>query len=121
MIEFRFIRFLLVGVLNTVFGYSCFALLLYFGIDHRLTLLISTVLGVLFNFKTSGHLVFKATGSRRIARFVLVYGVVYGINLGGLEILIWFSISVYLAGLILIPPCAVIAYFLQKNFVYCYE
>jgi putative flippase GtrA len=44
------LRFLLVGVLNTAFGYLLFALLLALGLKVPLALLLATVGGVLFNF-----------------------------------------------------------------------
>lgn len=55
--------FLLVGVMNAAFGYGCFAAFLYLGLHYSLALLLATILGVLFNFKSIGALVF---GSKKI-------------------------------------------------------
>ncbi|NCQ92050.1 MAG: hypothetical protein GPI94_15420 [Microcystis aeruginosa LG13-03] len=54
----RFVRFLLVGVLNTIFGYSLFAVLILIGLNYKYAVLIGTIQGVLFNFQTTGRLVF---------------------------------------------------------------
>ncbi|MFM6404510.1 MAG: GtrA family protein, partial [Microcystis sp.] len=66
----KFVRFLLVGVINTLFGYSVFALMICLGLDYRYSLLIATICGVLFNFKTIGGIVFKDQNNRLLARFI---------------------------------------------------
>jgi putative flippase GtrA len=53
----RFVRFLLVGVLNTIFGYFLYGTLILIGLDYKLAVLLATILGVLFNFQTTGRLV----------------------------------------------------------------
>ena len=55
----QFVKFLLVGALNTLFGYSVFAGLVYAGIAPMPALLLTYVVGVLFNFVTTGRLVFN--------------------------------------------------------------
>ena len=54
----RFVRFLLVDVINTLFGYFSFATLIIIGLDYKLAALLATIQGVLFNFQTTGRLVF---------------------------------------------------------------
>ena len=73
----RFIKFLFVGGINTLFGYTSFAILIFLKLDYRIALLIATVCGVLFNFKTIGTLVFKKKSNRLITRFVIVYLLTY--------------------------------------------
>jgi putative flippase GtrA len=53
----KFARFLLVGVLNTIFGYFLYGTLILIGLDYKLAVLLATILGVLFNFQTTGRLV----------------------------------------------------------------
>ena len=60
----RFPQFVLVGILNTAFGYGCFALFIYLGLHYTIAVLLGTCLGILFNFKTLGHLVFKNKQNR---------------------------------------------------------
>jgi len=105
-------------VLNTLFGYACFAFFLYAGFGHRWGSLGATALGILFNFMTSRHLVFEVANGQSAVRFFLVYVVVYIINLAALEVFVWWGVSAYWAGLLLVLPCAGIAYLLQKNFVF---
>ena len=44
------IKFLVVGAVNTVFGYSCYAGLLFIGLHYSLAALFGTLLGVVFNY-----------------------------------------------------------------------
>lgn len=112
------IRFLLVGLLNAAFGYGCFGLMVYAGVNRHLALLIATGLGVLFNYKTAAALVFQTPGKRRIFRFVLAYSIVYIINVVGIDVLMWLGLSVYLAAALLLGPCAAIGFLIQKYYVF---
>ena len=58
ILERRFIRFLLVGGVKTLFGYGVFFSLIYIGLHYSLAALLGTILGILFNFQTVGRLVF---------------------------------------------------------------
>ncbi len=114
----RVIRFVLVGLLNTVFGYSIFALMIKIGIHYALATFIGTILGVLFNFFTTGRMVFNSLGNKQLLRFILVYIFLYVINIFLLEVLITAGLSAYLGGFVLIPVMAPIGYFLQTRFTF---
>lgn len=117
----RFILFLIVGVVNTGFGYGVFALLIYFKVHYSLAALISTFLGILFNFKTTGIIVFRNSNNRLIFRFFLTYGITYLLGLLFLYITNYFKISNYIAGAIWLLPGAVISYFLMKSIVFRFK
>lgn len=115
----KFIKFLIVGVLNTVFGYSLYAFLLKFmGFHYSLAVLFSTVMGVLFNFKTTGKLVFNNSKNTLIFKFIGVYIVIYALNTGFLSIFDKYKFDLYIAGAILILPMAIISFVLNKKFVF---
>ncbi len=114
----QFVRFLLVGVLNTAFGYLCFAAFVWGGLHYAWALLLATVAGVLFNFLTTGRLVFGATGGGALARFVAVYAVVYTANVAGLAMLSKVGVTTYAGGAMLLLPVAFLSYFLNKKFVF---
>jgi putative flippase GtrA len=59
VVNSRFIRFLFVGVLNTVFGYLIYVLFVFLGLHYSLTVFCSTFLGALLNFKTIEVFVLK--------------------------------------------------------------
>lgn len=114
----EFIAFLLVGVINTIFGYSIFAACIYLGIAYTLATLISTVLGIGFNFITVGNFVFSNTNKKLILQFVCVYGLQYLIGIGIIGSINHFINNLYLAGAIntlLMPP---LTFYLNKRFVF---
>lgn len=114
----QIIRFGLIAGLNTLFGYSIFAMLTYAGLHYTLAIFISTVVGVLFNFKTYGVLVFKSSNNRLIFRFIGVYAVVYLFNILGIYIFERFLISNYLAAMIMLVPVGLLSFVLNKILVY---
>lgn len=113
-----FIRYLLVGGLNTVFGYSVFALLVFIGLHYSIALFFATVAGVFFNFKTFGIFVFGKCEWRLIGKFLAVYGILYVVNVSLVFILLFFLRNVYVANAVTIIFIAGLGYFLNRRFVY---
>lgn len=113
-----FVRFLIVGVGNTLVGYGLFSVFLYLNLHYTLSALLATILGVLFNFFTTGRYVFFNNNNRLIIRFISVYIVVYLFNITGLKLGEEFAISYYFSGMLLIIPLALLSFFLNKNFVF---
>ena len=114
----RFIRFVMVGIMNTAFGYGLFASLIYMGLHYAVANIIGMIISILFNFKTIGNLVFYNNDNRLIFRFVTVYAVNFAFGLTGLWIFDQFGVSMYIAGAILPFPAAILTYILQKTFVF---
>ncbi len=114
----RFARFLLVGGLNTLFGYLVFALLVYVGLHYSLAALLSTIAGVIWNFHTTGKFVFDNIERKRIVRFVGVYAALYGLNLLGLRAGQALGYDAYLSGAAMLLPSAVVGYVLNKLWVF---
>ncbi len=114
----RFIRFLIVGGINTAFGYGIFALLIFLKFHYALAALLSTILGVLFNFKTTGRLVFESKENRLIFKFVGVYAITYVINTAFLGVFNFYRVDMYLAGAVMILPMAMLAFVLNKSLVF---
>lgn len=140
-VENKFLRFLIVGVINTLFGYFIFLLLLWIGLHYSLALLFSQILGILFNYKTTGYIVFENKSNKLIHKFFLVYSIIYLINLGELYLLNRSSIYTFILShpylefihslpidqsklsnaigqAIVILPNAVIGFFLNKFLVF---
>lgn len=118
LLKHQFIKFLLVGVINTIFGYLVFALAIFLGIHYPFAIIISTVAGTLFNFKTIGVLVFESHQNELIFKFFGVYIIIYFLNLGGLIMLHHLVTSRYLAQAILAFPLALVSFFLNRKFVF---
>lgn len=114
-----FLRFILVGAINTLFGYSLFALFLYAGFYYPIAIFLATILGVLFNYKTMGRLVFFHQGKSRLVPFVFVYIMVYSLNVYGLWQLEVFGLeNKYIAGALLMIPLALVSFLLNKSVVF---
>jgi putative flippase GtrA len=81
-------------------------------------------LGVLFNFKTIGTLVFGSRDNKLIFRFICVYVVIYLLNVEALRIVNAMPIALdqkvkmIAAGGVLLVPLAVVSYTLNKLFVF---
>lgn len=115
----RLARFVAVGGINTVFGYSLYAALIWAGVPAEIALLLSTVLGVLFNFVTYGRLAFGRPLDRHsLVRFIATYVVFYGINALLLRVLLAAGNSPYLAQLILLVPMTLGTFLAQRYFVF---
>lgn len=117
-IDWKFIKFLFVGGINTAFGYGIFALLLFLKFHYSAAALLSTVAGILFNFKTTGTIVFKNHDNSLIFRFFAAYGIIYGLNILGLKLFDIIEFNLYGAGFILLLPMAIVSFILMKKFVF---
>ncbi len=113
-----FHKYIIVGMINTLFGYLMFVIFIYLSFHYSIAVLFSTILGVIFNFITYGKYVFNNTSLSKIWRFVIVYIFIYSINILGLYCLKLYTINIYIAGAILILPLALIGFYLNKRFVY---
>ncbi len=111
-------RYLLVGILNTSFGYSLYAIFIFIGLHYSIAVLLSTVIGVIFNFKTIGILVFKSKNNALIVKFILVYVFTYCLNVVFLRILKELNFDMYVAGILLLVPIALISFLLHNSFVF---
>ena len=114
-------RFLVAGIINSLFGFTLGILLLSILPFHfTLTIFLSTVLSVCFNYFTSSTYVFKKINSKKtITRYFLVYLLTYLINMIFISILIkQFSMSDILAFALCSPAIIVLTYLLQKNVVF---
>lgn len=114
----RFIRFLLVGLLNTAFGYSVFAFFILIHIHYAIAALLSTVCGVLFNFKTTGKIVFGNHDNSLLLRFFGVYAVTCVLGVLFLKLSTTYQWNVLLAAAVMMPPMAVVSYTLNRLFVF---
>jgi len=116
-----FIRFIAVGLINTIFGYGLYLTCLYIGFNYMLAALISTILGVIFNFFTTGRLVFNSNDNSLIFKFIFVYLIIYFFTILGITVLNLFTISYEIAGAFMILPNAILAFFLNKRMVFNHE
>lgn len=111
-----FLRFGVVGLLNTAFGYAVFAAFVLAGVWPGAALVGATVAGVAFNFQTSRRLVFRSRG--RVIRFIAVYAALLVLNWVALRILHGFGILELQTQAVLAVPVAAVSFLAQKTFVF---
>ena len=114
----RFMRFLIVGGLNTLFGLGAYSLLVYLKLPLWLALLGGNLSGIAFNFFSTGGLVFRDLSTRRIPRFVLAYLIVYSVNLALLHAASGMLQKPLLAQVVLTIPMAILSYVLMSRWVF---
>ena len=112
------VRFLMVGGLNTVFGYILFSGFYLISHQRQMSLVASTATGVLFNYFTTGRLVFASRGYGLLVPFILGYAVVLGANMASLEGLIRVGVPTLAAQAVILPPMVVLSYVINRYIVF---
>lgn len=118
LLSSKFLRFLVIGGLNTILNYSIYVLLIYIGFGYAFATTISFIIGLVVNFKTQGRFVFNYKSNRPFLLYVVSWIGIYVINLGVLGWLVVKGIDSYLAGALLIPPIAILSFFILKFVVF---
>ena len=116
--NYRWIRFLAIGTVNTGFSYAVYAGLVFAGLNYALSNLGALLLSILFSFRTQSTFVFGRGGRRVFLRYLLVWAVIYCMNVAIIAGLLKLGMSSYGAGALAIVPVTVISYFLQKLLVF---
>lgn len=114
----QLLRFVLVGVLNTGFGYLVYLVLLFGGLAPAAALAAATALGALFNYVTTGRLVFAEQGFQKLPAFLVAYVVIYLGNLVLLKAIISAGLSPALAQMIALPLVAATSFLIFKVIVF---
>lgn len=113
----EWIRFVLVGGLNTAFSYGVYAAGIFAGAGYAIASAVSMIAGILFSYLTTGGLVFRhAQGS--LPRFVACYAAVYVFSLALLAQMDKVGIDPYLSGILVAMPSAVFSYLVLKLLVF---
>lgn len=115
---YRAARYLGVGLVNTGFGYAVFAVTYGLTRSHVLAVVVGTVCGVVFNYFSTGRLVFANRGLRALPAFCVGYGVVLAANLAIMEGLVRVHTPPLLAQAIATPFLVVLGYFINAAVVF---
>jgi putative flippase GtrA len=111
-------RFLIVGGLNTLFGFTVYSLLALTDLSTWIVLMISNVAGIAFNFVTTGGLVFRNMSLPIVPRFLISYGVIFFIYLGLIQWLSPVCGGRIMAMAVIVLPMVVLTYLIQSRFVF---
>jgi putative flippase GtrA len=113
-----FFRFILVGILNTAFGFGAYAVLFYMGIPVWAALIGGNVAGIVFNFFTTGGVVFADVSLSRLPRFVGVYLACYLVNYVSVKALLSLHLNAIESQALISPVIAVLSFFLMSRYVF---
>jgi len=111
-------NFIIVGVINTLFGYSLYAFFIFLGFPYPIALFLATCIGVVFNFKTVGKFVFSSKTNDHFLKFIMVYGGVYAVTVVLIKIMELYINNLYLASLVAIGASSVLTFVLNKYIVF---
>jgi len=112
------IRFVLVGLLNTGFSYGVYCGFLYLGAPYQVASFVALVMGVIWSFVTSGRLVFRRRLQGRFHKYLVVWAALYLVNILLIALLTGLGMNAYIAGFFALAPIVVMAFFLQKKYVF---
>jgi len=118
MLKKELIQFFIIGMINTIVYYSLFSLFIYVEFDYKIAVFLATLIGVFFSYKTFGKFVFNHHDNKRIFRFILVYIILYFVNIFVVKMMYIFIENYYSAGLIATLVCAILSFILNKWFVF---
>ena len=118
MLDRQFVRFLLAGLANTLFGLAVYAGAVHVGLATWAALLAGMLAGLAFNFVTLGGYAFRDLSMQRLPRFVCCYLATYLINLAALHVLRSFLVDAIVGQVILTPPMAIFSYLCLSRFVF---
>lgn len=110
-------RYYKVGVVNTLFGYGIYALLLSMGLNMYAAQIIGHITGVAFNYFTYSRHVFQNAAASKL-RFILSYTLNYAAGLAFLSLCAIISPSPYLAGLLAMVITSIINFFVLRRYVF---
>jgi putative flippase GtrA len=114
----RFFRFLLVGGLNTLFGFTVYTCFIVLHSPTWLALIGGNIAGMVFNFFTTGHFVFLDISPGRIPRFAIVYLAIYYANLELIGVVNRYTHNAIVSQACLTPLFAVLSYVLLSSWVF---
>lgn len=110
----QLITFLFVGGLNTLFGYSWYALFIFLGLPYLYASLLASSLSLLFNFKMTGTFVFGSKNNAGFLKFIGVFVIASTVSTLGVTFMTHVTSNLYLAGFVAIFPAAATSFTLNK-------
>ena len=119
MARFRkFALFLIAGGLNTGFGFLSYAALVLVGMPLWLTVVLSMLAALFFNYLTYGGVVFKNLSRRNMPKFVVFYSLVAVLNYLGLRMLTSVGVGPIISQAFLLPALAVFSFIGMSKYVF---
>jgi len=113
------IRFVFVGVLNTIFTYFIYVLLIYFRINHLISIGVVYIIGIISGYIMNKFFTFESKGKIFVEffKYLTVYIILFFLSI----LLMWIivdklRINKYIAGIINICIISILGWFGHKKF-----
>ena len=113
----RLFRYYQAGIVNMLFGFGLFALMVRLGLNMYVAQILSHICGVAFNYFTYSRYTFAQQLGMK-SRFILSYVLNYLINLGLLLVIIQILPSPYIAGAVTTVIVSIVNYLALRNMVF---
>lgn len=113
----RLVRYLMVGVLNTLASYGVFALFIWMGFHYTAATFAAFSVGMLMGFKLHGAFVFDHPGDHRFLRYTVISLVLFALSLG-VQALVRTMANDYVAGAVACSISIPISFLLNRAFVF---
>jgi putative flippase GtrA len=107
-----------VGLFNTAFSYSVYALFLYSGFSVWISSFASIVLGILMSYLTQGGLVFKNLALSSAWRFLLNWTLMFFIYVFVVFLMGNLGVNNYLGGVVALGVTTSLSYLSLNRYVF---
>lgn len=115
----RFIKFIIVGIINTIVGYGTYSLLITLKINYIIANTISTIIGISCSYLLNKKITFNdiKTTKETPIKFISVYALSYILGTISLTVLVKkCNVNEYIAGFINLFITTFISWFGHKYF-----
>ena len=113
-----YIRYLLTGVLNTIFGILVYLIFTIIGFNYPSALAFSTILGIGFNYLTFSINVFGFSNKKNFMKYIFNYILIYLCSIGLVSLFITMGLNQNISGVITITIMAITNFFVLKKYVF---
>ncbi len=114
----QLLRFIIVGIFNTIIGLSVIYVLIYFGFNNYISNIFGYLVGLSISFILNKYYVFNTQNNNQIVhkqfvKFILIFLIAYSVNITALFITLNY-VSNYTAQFIAMIAYTVINFILNK-------
>lgn len=114
----RPLRFVMAGTVNTGVSYGVYALALWAGLALALASLLSLLAGLAVGYLTQGRFVFRTPSPGSLGRYLIGWGVLYGVHYGVVTLLMRLGIHPLAGALVALLLIAALSYFVLRDLVF---
>jgi len=116
--KYQFIKFIVIGIINTSVYYILFSIFIYLEFDYKLAVLFATVVTTFVSFYNFGKHVFTNTDKKLFLRFLSNTVFIFTLNIVLLRYIDMYTSNLYLSGFLALIPLTVLSYLINKFYVF---